>query len=109
MTREADGFDFDLACWFSGDSAALAATQDGQESPPPNDYYVRNTNDASRPLAVDAGVPVVWYPESGDPTSEASTTYADWLAQDRDIAAIPGIWVDVQDGAPVSIHEQWVP
>ena len=39
--READSFSFDLACWFTGDDAAAAATEDGAESPPPNDGSIR--------------------------------------------------------------------
>jgi hypothetical protein len=108
VTR-ADGLDLDLACWFSGEAAIEAAAEDGEESPPPNDYYVRNDNLAARSLAADPSVEVVWYPDLGDPTSEATTTFADWVAQDRGAGGVPGIWVEIDDGSVVSIHEQWVP
>jgi hypothetical protein len=108
VTR-ADGLDLDLACWFSGEAAIEAAAEDGEESPPPNDYYVRNDNLAARSLAADPSVEVLWYPDLGDPTSEATTTFADWVAQDRGAGGVPGIWVEIDDGSVVSIHEQWVP
>lgn len=107
---EGNTIDFDLACWFSGDAAARAAAEDGEESPPPNDYYVRNENPTVRPLSVEDNVEVVWYPELGDPTSEATTTFADWVDGLSDRGEfIPGIWVEIEDGAVVRIHEQWVP
>jgi hypothetical protein len=105
----ADGIEFDLACWFSGAAAIQAAAEDGEESPPPNDYYVRNENPATRSLPVDAAVTVVWYPELGDPTSEATTSFSDWVTQDREPAGIPGIWLEIEGGSVVDIHEQWVP
>ena len=47
---------FDLVQWFQGDAAARAAAEDGEESPPPNDYYIRNVNPRLRtlPVAADA-------------------------------------------------------
>jgi hypothetical protein len=101
--------EFDLACWFTGDAAVRAAAEDGEESPPPNDYYVRSVNAATRTLEVVAKAEVVWYPEFGDPTSEARTTYEDWIVQTEDRGFVPGVWLEVEDGVVVSIREQWVP
>ncbi len=109
LTTAGDELDFDLACWFTGDAAARAAAEDGEESPPPNDYYIRNINELVRtvPVAADAGV--TWFPDFGDPTSEETATYADWidLIEDRDF--MPGVWLEVEDGEVVAIQEQWVP
>lgn len=107
---EGNTLDFDLACWFTGEAAARAAAEDGEESPPPNDYYVRNTNPTIRTLTVEDDVEVVWYPEFGDPTSETTATFADWLdglAGRGEL--IPGIWVQIQGGEVIRIEEQWVP
>lgn len=98
----------DLACWFTGEQAALAATEDGEESPPPNDYYVRNQNPALRTLPVAPGTTVRWYPELGDPTTEVTTPYADWLAA-RSGGGFLGLWITTDDGAVTAAEEQWVP
>jgi hypothetical protein len=110
IEAEGDTIGFDLACWFTGDAATLAAAEDGEESPPPNDYYVRNVNPAVRTITVGADVEVVWYPEFGDPSSEATTTFTEWIAALSDRGEfIPGIWLEIEDGEVVSIQEQWVP
>lgn len=98
----------DLACWFSGEQAALAATEDGEESPPPNDYYVRNENPALRTLPVAPGATVRWYPELGDPNSPVTTPYADWSAA-RAGGGIFGVWITTVGGAVTAAEEQWVP
>ena len=109
LTTGTDEIEFDLACWFTGDAAARAAAEDGEESPPPNDYYVRNTNETTRTVSVAADADVVWYPNFGDPTSETTVDYSDWIdeAEDRDF--MPGIWIVIDDGEVVTISEQWVP
>jgi hypothetical protein len=45
----------DLVQWFTGEAATKAAAEDGEESPPPNDYYVRNVNPRLRTLPVASG------------------------------------------------------
>ena len=106
----ADEIEFDLACWFTGDAAARAAAEDGEESPPPNDYYVRNVNTTLRTVPVGDEVMILWYPQFGDPTSEATITYAEWrdVVDDRG-EFMAGIWIEVEGGAITSIREQWVP
>jgi hypothetical protein len=106
-SAEDDELTFDLACWFSGEAAVLAAAADGEESPPPNDYYVRNANALTRTLRPGPEVPVTWYPEIGDPNSAAETTYAGW-ATERGEAPL-GLWVTISAGRVTSLVEQWVP
>jgi hypothetical protein len=101
--------EFDLACWFTGEAAIRAAEEDGAESPPPNDYYVRNVNPVIRNVAVAAQTSVVWYPDLGDPTSEATVSFPDWLVAIEDRGVMPGVWLEVDGGQVLSIHEQWVP
>jgi hypothetical protein len=103
--------DFDLACWFTGDAAAMAAAEDGEESPPPNDYYVRNVNPHLRTIPVAASAEVSWLPNPGDPTTQERLSYADWMtaSEGRDAAMAPGVWVTIENGAATVIEEQFVP
>jgi hypothetical protein len=109
VANTASDIDFDLACWFTGPAATRAAAEDGEESPPPNDFYVRNINPSLRAQKVTAGADVIWYPEPGDPTSEASTTYANWIVASQGRELVPGVWLTIQNGEVTRIHEQWVP
>ena len=101
--------EFDLACWFNGEAAALATAEDGKESPPPNDYYVRNGNPGLRPLAVADGAAVTWFANPGDPSTEETVPYPEWLAGRASRGFQPGVWLTVDDSAVVHIREQYVP
>lgn len=104
--------EFDLACWFGGQAAIDAAAEDGEESPPPNDYYILNDNPATRTLEVAPDATVVWY-ASGDPTSGAETDFPGWLAGRQEAEArtmFPfGVWLTIEAGAVTELSEQWVP
>ncbi len=109
-SASADAFEFDLACWFSGDPAIAAATADGEESPPPNDYYIRNTNETLRREPVASGsIPVAWIPDFGT-AATTDITYSQWLSN-RDFGQTytPPVWITVTNGAVVDIVEQWLP
>jgi hypothetical protein len=101
--------EFDLACWFTGDAAARAAAEDGEESPPPNDYYVRNENETLREVAIAPDAEAEWFPDFGDPTTEETVPYVDWidLIEARDFT--PGVWLEIAGGEVVEVREQWVP
>lgn len=103
-----DAIDFDLACWFSGDNAVKAAAEDGQESPPPNDYYIRNTNPEQRTVKSGDYTSVTWYRSSGDPGSQVTTGYAEWVDANRD-GVSAGVWITIKGGVVVDIAEQWTP
>jgi hypothetical protein len=105
---DATGISFDLACWFTGEAAEVAAADDGEESPPPNDYYVRNENDEVRLLTVAVDTPVTWQP-SGDPNEVVEGTFADWTEYLEGVEFRLGIWVTVTGGQVTEIVEQWVP
>ncbi|MDH3300207.1 MAG: hypothetical protein OES24_06835, partial [Acidimicrobiia bacterium] len=98
-----------LACWFTGRAAEEAASEDGEESPPPNDYYIRNDNEQLRTLEVDPSTEVAWLPNPGDPASVETVGYSAWLAEQpgRDFA--PGVWLTVDDGRITAMEEQYVP
>lgn len=101
---------FDLACWFTGEAAALAAAEDGRESPPPNDYYIRNESDRLRTHPVDSATEVNWLLELGDPESIEVVTYSSWLANRLGRSDNPGVWITVEDDSHVvRIEEQFVP
>jgi hypothetical protein len=107
-SRADDSIEFDLACWFTGDAATQAAAEDGEESPPPNDYYVRNANPETREVPVATGAEVVFYPD-GDPNNEETIAYADWAARVDQRGYELGVWLEVEEGSITEIREQWVP
>ena len=49
---------FDLIQFFQGDQATIEAAKDHQESPPPNDYYIRNITPRLRTRPVLADAPI---------------------------------------------------
>jgi len=104
-----DDLEFDLACWFTGDAAAQAAAEDGEESPPPNDYYVRNVNPALRTLGVEAAAVVSWLPSPGDPSTETTIAFADWVSDRTTRGFQPGVWITIAGGTVTEVREQYVP
>ncbi len=100
--------EFDLACWFSGTPAAEAAAEDGEESPPPNDYYIRNLSAETRTVPVSAIVEISALVDAGGPDLE-SVSYADWSAGWAGLDYQPGVWITIEGGAIVGITEQYVP
>jgi hypothetical protein len=108
VSRGDDSLEFDLACWFTGDGAVLASAEDGEESPPPNDYYVRNANPETRDVPVASDVEVVFYPD-GDPTNEDTVSYDEWVALVAQRGYELGVWLEVEEGLITEIREQWVP
>jgi hypothetical protein len=108
VSASATAIEFDLACWFVGESAVDAAAEDGAESPPPNDYYVRNDNPQIRSLPVSPDTEVTWYP-TGDPSSEEVVAFPDWVEGATARGLFFGVWLDVIDGEVFRIREQWVP
>ncbi len=102
------GLSFDLACWFIGEEANLAAAQDGEESPVPNDYYVRNQNNRLRNVPVGDWTVAFWLPSPGSP-DEAAVDYPFWLANSGARPFQPGVWIVVEDGAVSTLTEQYTP
>jgi len=111
VDANADELQFDLACWFSGEAAIAATAEDGEESPPPNDYYIRNLNPAVRTLAI-GEADVFWLPNTGDPASAETVEYGEWMVY-RDARPEaefqPGVWVTITDGVVTHVEEQYVP
>jgi hypothetical protein len=107
-SRREASLDFDLACWFRGDAAIQASAEDGEESPPPNDYYVRNSNSSTRRVLIGENAQVAFFPD-GDPNNEVEIDYDDWAAMAASRGYELGVWIKVEDGAISEIEEQWVP
>jgi hypothetical protein len=102
---------FDLVSFFTGEAAAEAAKEDGQESPPPNDYYIRNTNSRLRTLPVRQGAPVTVNVLASSQTGNSTrnvTVSLDRLAryQNLDRALF---WITVRDGQVTRLAEQFLP
>ena len=100
---------FDLACWFDGDAALDAASEDGQESPPPNDYYIRNDDDTLEAVPVASSTAVSWLADTGDPSTQTNGTFGEWMTLRDSRTDQPGLWLTVRDGQVVEIVEQYVP
>lgn len=105
----ASEIEFDLACWFSGDAAVAAASEDGAESPPPNDYYVRNERDTLRSLAVESSAEVEYLANGGDPNSVTTAAYENWYVEWEISEFVPGYWLTIEDGQVTRIAQQYVP
>ena len=99
---------FDLACWFNGAGAIEATLEDGEESPPPNDYYIRNTSADTRTIPAAGDVTVRWLPPD-DIANLADIGYADWLAIRPERDWLPGVWLEIENGEVVAIEEQYQP
>ena len=97
---------FDLIQFYTGQAAVKAAAEDHQESPPPNDYYIRNVNPKLRTLATagDAGITVNNLLNTQQPTPVSLAKLAT-LTHDRS----PVFWITVRHDQVLRISEQWVP
>lgn len=110
----ATSLDFDPACIYSGAEAAAEATKRGDESPPPNDFFVANDSKAVRKIPVAPGVPAlrVTHDSSGS-MSNQMTTYSDLVANPGSYSICPGegcpVWVAVNGGAVTEVSMQYFP
>ncbi len=107
----------DYAQILTGDAAADAAAANGDESPPPNDYYILNTNKLLRTLKVKPGINVsVATNEDGtsDPDGHdvSLSEWADYFAaptsDNAGIRKAP-YWIWVKGDTIVKIEQQYLP
>jgi hypothetical protein len=103
---------FDLIQFFTGDAAAKAAAEDGEESPPPNDYYIRNVNPRLRTLPVRAGAPitvnVLAAQSTGSATKDVPVTL-EKLASYFPNSGTPPFWITVQQDEVTEMAQQYLP
>ena len=97
---------FDLIQFYQGEQAAIEAAKDRQESPPPNDVYIRNVNSRLRtlPVAADATITV-----NGLLATQTDTpvTLAKLASLTRSYS--PVFRITVRNGQVVRIAEVWLP
>lgn len=102
----------DVVQFFTGAEAAKAASEDGQESPPPNDYYIRNVNKRLRTLpvlpAARITVNVLASDETGDATKDLPVDIVK-LASYFPTDIFPLFWVTVRNDQVNALTEQFLP
>jgi hypothetical protein len=103
---------FDLIQFFSGDAATKAAAEDGEQSPPDNDYYIRNVNSRLRTLPVAADAPItantLTAQSSGSATKNVSLTL-DELAGYFPTRGADPFWITVDQGQVTKMAQQYLP
>jgi hypothetical protein len=103
---------FDLIQFFTGDAATKAAAEDGEESPPPNDYYIRNVNSRLRTLPVQDGAPitvnVLAAQQTGSSTKDVPVTLAKLASWFPNSGTSP-FWITVAQGRVTRIAQQYLP
>jgi hypothetical protein len=103
---------FDLVQFYTGDAATRAAAEDNEESPPPNDYYIRNVSPRLRTLAVRADAPitvnVLAAQSTGSATKDVPVTLAK-LATWFPNPGTPPFWITVEQGQVAKIAQQFLP
>jgi hypothetical protein len=105
---------FDLIQMYWGDEAAREAAKDHQESPPPNDYYIRNVNPRLRTLPVRADAAITVNTLAADRTGSAITDLSVPLAELATLlrahadASTP-FYLTVRHDQVARIAEQYIP
>jgi hypothetical protein len=104
---------FDLAEFLTGEAAVQAAAEHGDESPPPNDYYIVNDNPKLRtmPVAPDVTIRTIDWTNCCELTDVPYTDWAASLTAPTDALYGKGTqyWITVTDGQIVEIEEQYLP
>jgi hypothetical protein len=103
---------FDLIQFLTGEAATKAAAEDGEESPPPNDYYIRNVNSRLRTLPVRSDAPitvnVLAAQSTGSSTKDVSVTLAELAGYFPNQGTAP-FWLNVEQGQVTKIAQQFLP
>jgi hypothetical protein len=98
--------------FLTGAAAAKAAAQDGKESPPPNDYYIRNLSPRTRSLRVAPNVRItvngLTAEETGSATQNVPLDLTE-LASYFPNPERPLFWVTVQGGQVQRIEQRFLP
>jgi hypothetical protein len=103
---------FDLIQFLTGDAATRAAAEDGEESPPPNDYYIRNVNPRLRtlPVRADASLTVNTLAVTANSGAIKDTRVtlgklASWFPNKGRLM----FWMTVEQGQVTKLAEQYLP
>jgi hypothetical protein len=104
---------FDAIQFLTGEAANKAAAEDGEDSPPPNDYYIRNTNPKVRTLSIAPSVTVtvnvLAAADTGSSTEDTRITLAKLAGYPRDRVDDAVFWLTVSHGKVTRIEEQYLP
>jgi hypothetical protein len=116
-TASAPTLAFDLALFLTDQAAIDAAAAHGDETPPPNGYYIVNDNPKLRSLPVAPTVTILYYPSGGPACCKHQTGTLDGFT-----AAVNGVamtdypdmsytpwWLTVVNGMIVKITQQYLP
>lgn len=112
---ETDYLTLDYIQFLTGEEAVEAATAHGDESPPPNGYYIVNDNPRLREFPIQAGIAVhVVVNDDGTSDPEGhSMPLDDWLATingpDAPAFLANFYWVTITDGTITAIEQQYLP
>lgn len=105
----------DYIQFLTGEEAAIAAADRGDESPPPNDYYIVNDNTRLREFTVQDGISVMTVVHD-DGTSDPgghTITLADWVARLSGPAAdafkSSFYWLTVSGETITTVEQQYLP
>lgn len=100
----------DYAQFLTGAAAAKAAADAGDESPPPNDYYMTNTNPRLRTFEVATDAEFIVAGDTPEDTRRMSAQeFFDAFVADAQGVRDTGYWVTVSDGEISRAEEQWLP
>jgi hypothetical protein len=102
----------DLIQFYWGDDATREAAKDHQESPPPNDYYIRNINTRLRTLPMTRDAVITTNTLTAGYTGSATKTVTVPLDRLRIVLLgrnSPPFWVTVRHGQVVRVAEQYLP
>lgn len=105
----------DYADLLTGAEANAAATAAGEESPPPNDYFIRNINPKLRSFSVKPGILVTLTASAGHGVDGEAVSLGEW--HDFYAGITPGMegvqhvpyWIAIVDGVVTAIEEQYLP
>jgi len=105
----------DYIQFLTGKEAADAATAHGDESPPPNDYYIVNDNPALREFPVQEGISVLTV-VNDDGTSDPAghtLTLDEWVDRitgpNADAFRSSFYWITVSEATITTIEQQYLP
>ncbi|MBA4370992.1 MAG: hypothetical protein C0418_05365 [Coriobacteriaceae bacterium] len=100
----------DYAQMLSGKAAADAAAARGEESPPPNDYFIVNDNPKLRTLQAASGAKVtLYYDGMAEKRSMTIAQFATIFAANRDGKADVPYYAVVSEDEVLSLEEQYLP
>jgi hypothetical protein len=97
---------FDLVQYFRDEEATREAAKDHQESPPPNDSYMRNVNPRLRTLPVGADAVITANQLAGS-NEDVPVSLGRLASLTRAGSGV--FWLTVRGGQIVQIGEQWSP